>query len=274
MITTVSTTSALVAAIKASQPGDTVLLTGGNYSFMSISGVNFGTDVTIASQDPANPAKITGFSINYSSGLAFQDIEFISSPANGANPLSVFGSQDIHFDRVYVHGSLDGNPGNDSGGILVRSSSNVSITNSEFEQLYWGVNHVSADNLTISGNTFHDLRMDGVRGVGSSFVTIDSNSFTDFYPLAGDHADAIQFWTAGSTVAATDIVISNNIIARGGGAYVQGVFMRDELNTLHYDRVTITGNLIENVRPTRQRASLILRKDADHTVQKVLLRKL
>ncbi len=33
-------------------------------------------------------------------------------------------------------------------------------------------------------------------------------------------------------------------------------------------------NLIENVRPTRQRASLILRKDADHTVQKVLLRKL
>ncbi|MFC4222665.1 type I pantothenate kinase [Lysinibacter cavernae] len=32
-------------------------------------------------------------------------------------------------------------------------------------------------------------------------------------------------------------------------------------------------NLIENVRPTRSRASLVLRKDSDHTVQKVLLRK-
>ncbi|MFB2554711.1 type I pantothenate kinase [Herbiconiux liangxiaofengii] len=33
-------------------------------------------------------------------------------------------------------------------------------------------------------------------------------------------------------------------------------------------------NLMENVRPTRSRATLVLRKDADHTVSKVLLRKL
>lgn len=33
-------------------------------------------------------------------------------------------------------------------------------------------------------------------------------------------------------------------------------------------------NLVENIRPTRARATLVLRKDADHRVQKVLLRKL
>jgi len=33
-------------------------------------------------------------------------------------------------------------------------------------------------------------------------------------------------------------------------------------------------NLVENVRPTRSRATLVLRKEADHRVQKVLLRKL
>ncbi|MBO1903040.1 type I pantothenate kinase [Leucobacter weissii] len=33
-------------------------------------------------------------------------------------------------------------------------------------------------------------------------------------------------------------------------------------------------NLIENIRPTRARASLVLRKEADHRIQKVLLRKL
>ncbi|QIM16105.1 type I pantothenate kinase [Leucobacter insecticola] len=33
-------------------------------------------------------------------------------------------------------------------------------------------------------------------------------------------------------------------------------------------------NLVENIRPTRARATLVLRKEADHRVQKVLLRKL
>ena len=244
MITTVSTTAALVTALKAAQSGDTVLLTTGSYNYFAISNVHFATDVTVASQNPGAPAVMSSFSISNSSGLTFRDIEFAVDPASGAYPLSVVGSQDIHFDRVNIHGSLDNNPGNDTGGLLFRSSSDVSVTNSEFQQLYWGVSHVSDTNLTISGNVFHDLRMDGVRGVGSSFVTIDSNSFTNFYPLAGDHADAIQFWTSGSTVAATDIVISNNIFARGNGVIAQGIFLRDEVNTLHYDRVSITGNLI------------------------------
>jgi type I pantothenate kinase len=33
-------------------------------------------------------------------------------------------------------------------------------------------------------------------------------------------------------------------------------------------------NLVQNIRPTRSRAKLVLRKDADHTVSSVLLRKL
>ena len=33
-------------------------------------------------------------------------------------------------------------------------------------------------------------------------------------------------------------------------------------------------NLLQNIRPTRSRASLVLRKSADHTVSSVLLRKL
>ena len=33
-------------------------------------------------------------------------------------------------------------------------------------------------------------------------------------------------------------------------------------------------NLLQNIRPTRSRATLVLRKSADHTVSSVLLRKL
>lgn len=244
MIVTVSTNAALSAALKSAQPGDTVLLTSGSYSALSVSNLNFSTDVTIASQNPSAPAIITGLNVTNSSGMLFRDIEFVADPAYGSSAMVVGSSQDINFDRIHVHGSLDNAPGNDTGGLLVRSSTDVSVTNSEFEQLHWGVAHLNDTRLTITGNTFHDLRMDGVRGSGSSFVTISKNSFTDFYPITGDHADAIQFWTSGASTAATDIVIADNIFSRGNGAVAQGIFMRDELTTLHYDRVTITGNLI------------------------------
>lgn len=244
MITTVSTTAALVTALKGAQSGDTILLTSGTYNYLSVSNLHFATDVTIASQNAAAPAVISSFSISNSSGMTFRNLEFAVDPASGANPLSVVVCQDIHFDQVYIHGSLDGNPGNDTGGLLFRSSSDVSVTNSEFEQLFWGVSHISDTNVTISNNQFHDLRMDGIRGAGTSNITIASNTFTDFHPLAGDHADVIQFWTRGTTASATDIIIKDNVFTRGSGAYAQGIFMGEEVGTLPYTRVSITGNLI------------------------------
>ena len=67
--------------------------------------------------------------------------------------------------------------------------------------------------------------MDGVRGTGSSFVTIASNTFTDFRPNSTDHPDAIQFWTYGSTASATDIVIKDNVFTRGTGQYALSVHL-------------------------------------------------
>lgn len=242
MITTVSSSAALSAALLTAQSGDTIQLTSGVYGKLTISDLKVG-GVTITAE-PGAGASITGLSITNSSGLVFLGIGLIADPSGGANPLSVVGSQDIYFDYVQVYGSLDQNPGNDVGGLLIRSSSNVSVTNSQFQQLFWGVTHLDSNNLTISGNQFHDLRMDGVRGGGSSGVTISGNSFIDFYPAVGDHADAIQFWTSGTTRAGTDIVITDNVYIRGAGAMAQGIFMRDEVGGLPYQRVTISGNLI------------------------------
>ncbi|MCW5760580.1 MAG: right-handed parallel beta-helix repeat-containing protein, partial [Phenylobacterium sp.] len=141
-------------------------------------------------------------------------------------------------------GSLDDDPTNDAGGLQVRSSTDVSITNSTFEQLYWGVSHLDDTRLTISDNEFHDLRMDGVRGGGSSFVTIARNSFRDFHIKEGDHGDVIQFWTTNTTSSAHDILIENNIFVRGDGYIVQGICLRDEVGDLPYEHVVIRGNLV------------------------------
>ena len=243
MITTVTNTVALTAALKAAQPGDTILLSSGIYSRLAIADVHFSTNVTIASETPGAPASILGLSITNSNGLTFRDVDFAADPA-AASPFSVVQSQDVVFDHVHMHGSLDGDPGNDTSGLLIRLSTNVTVTNSEFDQLIAGITHVDSRNLTIFGNRFHDLRSDGVKGAGSSFVTISSNSFIDFFPSAADHADAIQFWTTGTTASVTDIVVTDNVFIRGKGAYVQGIFMRDEVVGLPYIRVTISGNLI------------------------------
>jgi Ca2+-binding RTX toxin-like protein len=161
------------------------------------------------------------------------------------NPFQVkSSSSDVHFDHLNVHGSLDGNPQNDVQGMLVRDSSNISVTNSEFQQLWNALDHLNIDHLTVSGNTFHDLRTDGIRGGGSSDVTVSGNTFHDFHPIVGDHADAIQFWTTNTTASAHDIIVTGNLSYRGSGEVAQGVFLRDEVGNLPFGNVTIAGNAI------------------------------
>jgi len=243
MIITVSSTSALISALKAAQAGDTVQLAPGVYSSVAISGLNFAQDVIVTSADPANAAVLTGLSVSRSSGLTFQDLEFVVNPANGSNPFKVTGSQDIHFKRLDVHGSLDGNPQNDGGAFMIRTSTDVSVEDSEFHELAIGIGHLDNNHLLISNNEFHHIMMDGVRGGGSSWVTITGNDFSDFYREEGVHPDAIQFWTSNTTVATHDITITNNTFQRGDGGPAQGIFLGNEAK-IPYENITITGNAI------------------------------
>lgn len=243
-ITTVATTAALLTAISTAQAGDSIRLAAGDYSGVSLSNLHFAKDVTILSQDPAHAAVITGLTVKACSGLTFSGLDLVVTGPTSAYAVTVTASEDIHFDHVYVHGTLDDNAATDGGGIIVRDSSDVSIANSTFEQLYWGIGHLNDTHLDVRGNTFHDLRMDGIRGGGSSWVTITDNHFSDFHPVAGDHGDAIQFWTTNTTTSAHDILVEDNVFQRGDGEVAQGVFLRDELDSLPYLNVTIRGNLI------------------------------
>jgi Ca2+-binding RTX toxin-like protein len=200
--------------------------------------------VTIASADLLHPAVITALNVSSSSGLAFRDLELRADRAGGDNAFRVSGSHDVSFTRLDVHGSLDGDPSNDVSGFLVRTSSNISLTDSEFRELSFAFEHLDTDHLTLSGNEFHNLRSDGIRGGGSSFITITGNRFHDFHPIAADHPDAIQFWTSNTTTNAHDILVANNLIYRGDGQQMQGVFISDEVAGVYYEHVLVEGNLI------------------------------
>ena len=245
---TVSSVSGLTQALKVAQAGDTISLQSGVYSGVSISNFNVGGDVNIVSSDPGRPAVLTDLTLNGSTGLNFANLEFSAAGATTDNRFQVLGSKDIHFDNLSVHGSLNGNAADDVAGFLIRNSADVSITNSEFQQLFHGIGVLDSQKIVISGNDFHDIRSDGIRGGGLNDAKITDNSFKDFYPqgavgTSGDHPDAIQLWTT-NTVGSNNVLISGNLIARGAGHQMQGVFLRDESGANAFTNITITDNVL------------------------------
>ena len=114
----VSSTAALNTALKAAKAGDTILLSTGTYT-LNASGLTFASDVTVASANTGKPAVITSLAINDTMGLTLRDLELKAGATAGTNPFKVVDSGDIHFERLSVHGSLDGNPSNDGNVIRI-----------------------------------------------------------------------------------------------------------------------------------------------------------
>lgn len=241
---TVGNSSELSLALKSVKSGDTILLREGTYSDISIRNVVVDGEVTIKSLDPQNMATITDLQIYSSKGLTFRDLEISVTPESTATgAVGVISSTNIRLDHLNVHGSLNGNPQDDADGIRIKESTNVSVTNSEFQQLRIAIGHGDSNQLDLSGNYIHDIRMDGIRGGGSSNVMVKNNYFTNFYQIEGDHADAIQFYSGNINKSVHDIVVEGNVVVQGDGQEIQGIFLRNSAGSL-FENVTIAKNMI------------------------------
>ena len=233
----------LTAALGLAKAGDRILLAAGNYSNVQLRNLAFDGEVTITSRDPGNPATLTGLTVTNSQGLTFANLHMdFSSPWTVWNT-QIVDSKNITLTGLNFHGSLNNNPADDQNALLIRNSTGVKVTGSEFQEFSHAVSMMGGSDVRIENNRFHDLRSDGVMAAGTSRVHIIGNAFTDFYPATGDHPDAIQFLTRGTTAKAQDILVSGNLITRGDGGIIQGVFITDQIG-LRYDRVTVTDNVV------------------------------
>ena len=214
MITTVSTTDGLLAALKAANAGDTILLASGTYSAVSLTGLNFAGTVTVQSADSAHQAVISTLNLSYSSGLAFNHIEFTSG---GATAVTVNGSQNVSFDAT----KIDGGAVAGGNGMMIRDSSGVSVTHSDIGNLGTGINELNSTQLTISNNVFHDIQNGDIRGSGDTVETISANQFLNANPTITDHSDVIQLWqdnVANQVTITTDSVPVGNPAALAASA--------------------------------------------------------
>lgn len=245
----VNSTAALVSALSKAKSGDVVKVASGTYSNIVVRDLKIAGNVTITSADANKPAVFTDLLVQNSSGLTFQSLEFAAG-AGKVSPFQVRTSSNILLDKLNVHGTLNGDVNDDGSPLMIRLSNNVTVSNSEFQQAEHALSFLDNDGLKIVNNNFHDLRVDGVRGGGTSNLVISNNYFTNFYPkmgtkeVAGDHPDAIQLWTTNTTASATNITITDNLIVRGEGLAVQGIFFRDQVGDLPFKNVTVSGNTV------------------------------
>lgn len=243
----VSSASALNKALSSAKAGDVVLLAAGDYGDVRISNRKFSGAVTIMSANSADQAHIDRLIVENTTNLTFKKVD-IGGEALSTDKSSylaeVRNSANIIFDGVKVHGLVDGDAAHERSGLSIRSSSAVKVINSEFQELLRGAWVQRSSDVELTGNRFHDIRMDGLALSAATKIVIDGNKFTDFHRQKEDHSDAIQFWTSNETTASTDIIIRNNQMLQGNGTAMQGIFMRDEGGNLPYERVLIENNLV------------------------------
>jgi parallel beta-helix repeat protein len=254
--TTVSTTAALEAALYRAKPGDTILLQGGTYANLALYNLSFAQNVTIKSLSASNPATLTGLAMGHVSGVTFSNLIFSTAGtvAQGVQPKTVYpfivnNSSNINFVGITARGDPNGTLATQVSGLQLNGCANCSITYSSFEYFHNAISDLNDNGLTISNNRFKWIFDDGVRGGGTSNVTISNNFFTDMHydPTDTDHPDCVQFWTTDTTASASNITVTNNTFVRGDGGLVHGIFFKDEVGDLPYQNVNISGNRLYGV---------------------------
>lgn len=238
----VANTDDLRASISQAARGDTIYLAAGTYDPVVLR--NLGSlDITIASQDPSNPAILTGMVMSNIDSVRFSNLIF-EAEAGDRNIFEFSSTMALTFSGIVVRGPDNIGSGLEASPFMIRSSSDITIVDSELYNLFHAIQLLDVDGIVISGNDFHDIRTDGIRGGGVSNAVLTGNYFTDFYPIGNDHPDAIQFWSTNQNEPAANLVISDNLFVRGSGAPIQGIFIRDTFDNMPFENVTVTGNVI------------------------------
>ncbi|WP_170553976.1 right-handed parallel beta-helix repeat-containing protein, partial [Ruegeria atlantica] len=261
MSTTITVTSAaeLNQALSQATGGETILLAAGDYGALNL-GAKYASSVTIKSADANAPATISSMNLNGASNIAFEEINFdytFGGEAKSYKPFQIHNSSNITIDNSTFSGDLaSGVSATDDGygwgmGLLVRTSSDVTISNSEFFDWLKGMNIGSSSNVTVSGNDIHSIRSDGMYLDGNQGVVVEGNYIHDFERSlnSGDHGDFIQF--SKLLGPSSNITIRDNVIDMGSGDWAQSIFMGSGHSNpgdpaMFYTNVLIENNTIYN----------------------------
>ncbi len=242
---TVTNAAGFSRAVDAAKSGSVIRLAPGNYGDLSVVGLKITTGtVRITSLDAKNPAVVTSFLVKNSSGLAIDTLTIDATATTKSFPFVVMNSDNIALDNLTAFGDGYGANPTAISAIILRDSTNVSLTRSRISKFWHGVTLLNVTGARVADNELRQLRTDGIRGGGVSNSTIEGNVMADFHPIPLDHPDGIQLWSVDQTTSATNVTIRDNLVVRGKGEATQGIFIRDVGQTLPFKNLQVYGNLI------------------------------
>ncbi|MCH4152931.1 MAG: calcium-binding protein, partial [Sphingobium sp.] len=156
-IITVNTSQALIKAVATAKDGDVIKLAAGTYSNVFLQGASFLKGITITSADPLHQAVLTDLIVSKSKGLTIQGLDLVNSK-NADLPFQITSSSNIVLDRLDVLGTGNSVAALNARLMIIRGSTNVQVTNSEFAYGWHGLSMLNNKQVTIADNYFHDLR--------------------------------------------------------------------------------------------------------------------
>jgi len=225
--------------------GAALCLAPSDYGAISISGK---AGLSIASADPANPARFTTIAATGCSGLALTGL-FVKGTKSGGIRATISLTRcsssrivDCHAETAAVDGVADGYP------IYVIGSQDIAITGTKTRGGQRGMHLADNDNLSVLGADCADYRAVAIGIGGPKGLIIDGlfarRAISKSWPN-GDHGDHIHIWTDKARGPSTDIVIRNCTLLEGGGNAIMGISIQTPPSGGHYyDRVEIDNNLI------------------------------
>lgn len=243
---TVSSIAELAKATANVPGGTTIRLLPGTYPAATIKRDKGGAPIVITSADTKDPARIGGLNVRDSSGLTFTNVVFLGDSAaiQGRFPLQLLNSSNIRIENSRFSGPASGYDPKIIAAAMIRASNNIVITGCRFERFWHGLSMLEVKQMEVSRNEFSQMRTDGIRGGGVDQILIAENVLSGYEPAPGDHPDGIQLWSTNQKEPGRNIVIRDNLVARGTGAPTQGVFVRDTHAKLPFENVEIKGNLV------------------------------
>lgn len=234
-------TASLNAAIKAATTPVTLLLAPGSYDAIIVSAKS---GITLQSASNTSPAVLRALTIKGSSNITVDNIKIAGANTNLQYRLYVYQSNGVSLSRISIPGVAGTFDEPLNTAIMIRLSSNVTLSQYLVSWAFHGVSFLDCSNLTIQNGVIRDMRTDGIRGGGIHGLVIQGNDISQFHPVTGDHPDGIQLWSTNETESATDITIQDNLVSRDNGGIAQGIFIRDTYLTLPFLNVKVANNVI------------------------------
>ncbi len=255
--------------LRDAKGGETFLLApiAGAYYIVAGEDVDPASPVTIASNDPANKAKIGTANLQRARNLVFDGLVFDSDLApkgreSGPADLNIAESENITVQNCVMKGTATAyltEAAKSSAArdfALVQNSRGISFIGNNLSSYFHGIGMLETSDVRIERNDISAMQGDGIHMGGISGLIISKNHLHDF--LGSDqsvnHSDMIQLWSANTTMVSRNVQITGNIMLSGDGAGSETIFMRNEQadsdplkgEERFYENFLISDNLIQN----------------------------